>query len=91
MSDLTALRRLNIYGKVLVCSVVIGVVLSVIGASEMLVGGVFGWIALVIFVAMHRRSTTAQSTVDSDSEQISDTEKKAKAEVGGSGGSGMGM
>jgi len=67
------------------------VFLSPVGASGMLLGGVFAWTALVIFVAMHRRSKANRSVADNESKETSDTEKKAKAEVGGSGGGGMGM
>ncbi|MFC7072478.1 hypothetical protein ACFQKC_05235 [Halovenus rubra] len=88
MSSSIALFRLNICPKVLSCLAISGVGLSVVGGPSAFVG-VLGIAVLVVSVALHRHSEQLRSA-QRQSEETSDTEKKAMAEASGVGDSGTG-
>ena len=91
LTDMSALHldkpRLNIYGKAIDSSVIAGVVTPFIGGSTATSVGFFGLAVVIVAVAMRRnaRSKRERRKPDTDS-KTSDTEKKAKAEVGGATG-----
>ncbi len=76
--------RLNIYGKSVVLCVCAGVVTALIGGPSSLSAGFLGLAVVGIAVAMRRTARKAENRQRNDDDsKTSDTEKKAKAMVGG--------
>jgi len=90
MSTLQRQRpQLNIYGKGTVSCVIAGIVSTIIGVPSSVSVGFFGFAVVILAVAMRRNARgKEEQQPGSDDSKTSDTEKKAKAMVGGAGNEG---
>ena len=76
--------ELNIYGKIILLSVLAGVGVFVIVDSLVLAAGFVGVAVVVLAVALYRNpGEQERHPTDEESDKTADWEKKAKAEAGG--------
>ena len=76
--------KLNIYGKVVLLSVLAGVGMFAIAGSLALAAGFVGIAVVALAVALRRNpGEHERHLTDEESDKTADWEKKAKAEIGG--------